>query len=56
MIKSLNCIHIFQNFTILKVSHYFKTLGDFLRDMKRYEEAIKMYNKAIEFDPNDSSY
>ena len=40
----------------MKVYNISKSLGNSLNNLKRYEEAILMYDEAIEMDPKNSSY
>ena len=53
MIKPYNWILNFQRLTIIKVLNIYD-LGYTLNNLKRYEEAIQMYDKAIQLNPQDS--
>ena len=53
-IKLLNWIHNFQSLTIIEVYIFYKGLGTSLDELKRYDEAIKMYDKAIQLNPSYS--
>ena len=47
---------MFQIIIIIKVNNFKNVLGDSLYNLKRYDEAIQMYDKAIKLDPDDSNY
>ena len=47
---------MFQIIIIIKVNNFKKVLGYSLHNLKRYDEAIQMYDKAIALDPNVSDY
>ena len=50
MIKPYNWILNYHRLTIIKVQIIF-IIGNALNDLKRYEEAIQMYDKTIQLNP-----
>ena len=54
MIKRLNWIHKIHVLTTIKVFKFIYYLGTTLHVLKRYKEALRMYEKAIKLDPQDS--
>ena len=55
MIKPYNWILKIQMLTIIKVVNIYN-IGISLYNLKRYEEAIQMYDKAIQLNPQDSDF